>query len=211
MMKKSVKAFCLTIVLSVCAVAQNQTDDYRKNEFFGGFSHQQVGNGDYEPFNGFEASYVRNIHRYFGIKGDFSAAYRNRTFTSPVTFPATGATPTVSFDSNRSVYNFLGGIQIKDNSSTARFKPFAHALAGVAVNRSATKNISCTSNCSSFTLSTAGFSFTDTGFGGAFGGGLDIKINDKIDFRAIQVDYNPIYSNSRVNNNFRFGVGFVFK
>jgi urease beta subunit len=24
-------------------------------------------------FHGFEVSYVRNVHRYFGVKGDFSA------------------------------------------------------------------------------------------------------------------------------------------
>jgi opacity protein-like surface antigen len=199
------------IVLSVCVFAQNSDDDYKRNEFYAGFSHQQVGNRDHDPFNGFEVSYVRNVHRYIGIKGDFSAAYRNLDFTSPA-FNTTGvASATVRFENRRSLYNFLGGVQIKDNASEARFKPFAHALVGVAHNRNTTKNITCISNCSALALNTDDFTFSDTGFGGAFGGGIDLKVNDKIDFRLIQVDYNPVYTNSRVNNNFRFGVGFVFK
>jgi hypothetical protein len=52
---------------------------------------------------------------------------------------------------------------------------------------------------------------TITGFGGAFGGGLDIKVSDRIDFRVIQVDYNPVYTRSSFNNNVRIGVGIVFK
>lgn len=209
-MNRLITAFCLTVVLSLCVFAQNN-DDYKKNEFYAGFSHQQVGNSDRVPYNGFEVSYVRNVHRYVGIKGDFSASYRNLAFTSP-SFVSSGITyPSVRFKNNNSLYNFLGGVQIKDNASTGRLKPFAHALVGVAHNRSKVKFIECLSNCSSPALTTPNNTFTDTGFGGAFGGGLDVKVNDKIDFRLIQVDYNPVYTNSRVNNNFRFGIGIVFK
>lgn len=210
--------FCLTIVLSGGVFAQTGSDEYNRNEFFAGYSNQQVGNGNRRTFNGFEASYVRNVHRYFGIKADFSAAYKNENFTAPVIVEeiVTGTTTTfrladVNADYRRSVYNFLGGVQFKDNASKSRVKPFAHALVGVAHNRSSRKNAGCVANCTSVNLNTLNFNRSDTGFGGAFGGGLDVKINDRIDFRAIQVDYNPIYSNSRVDNNFRFGIGFVFK
>ena len=209
-MNKLIKTFFLTVILSVCAFAQtDNSDDYNRNEFFVGFSHQQVGNRNYAPFNGVEASYVRNVHRYVGIKGDFSAAYNNTDFTAFGVALTPGANATITGGSRRSIYNFLGGIQIKDNASKSRFKPFAHALVGVAHNRNKPKNYTCTGNCATFVAPT--FTSTDTGFGGAFGGGLDIKINDKIDFRAIQIDYNPVYSDSRVNNNVRFGIGFVFK
>jgi hypothetical protein len=30
-------------------------------------------------------------------------------------------------------YNFLGGVQVKDNSSEATFKPFAHLRFGIAI------------------------------------------------------------------------------
>jgi hypothetical protein len=208
-MHKFIKAFCLTIILSVCVSAQTNSDEYNRNEFYVGYSNQQVNDFRRQPHNGFEVSYVRNVHRYVGIKGDFSAAYRNRNF--PVLFSTASGDGSYRFENERSIYNFLGGVQVKDNASTARLKPFAHALVGVAHNRNKTKNFTCVSNCSGQALPLIPFSTSDTGFSGAFGGGLDIKINDKIDFRAIQVDYNPIYSNQRVNNNVRFGIGIVFK
>ena len=209
-MHKLIKAFCLTILLSVSIIAQNTTDEYRRNEFYGGYSNQQVDNFDRETFNGFEAAYVRNIRRYVGIKGDFSAAYRRDDFSAPV-LAGVGTSPgTIRGENNRSLYNFLGGVQVKDNATEARFKPFAHALAGVAHSRFTTKNITCTgSACSS--VITSDFTFSDTGFSTVLGGGLDIRISDRVDFRAIQVDYNPIRVNNRWNNNVRFGIGFVFK
>ena len=166
-MNKLIATFCLTVILSICVLAQNSDDDYERNEFYAGFSHQQVGNRDHIPFNGFEVSYVRNVHRYFGIKGDFSAAYRNNDFSFPAFTSPTGTLPAIRGENRRSLYNVLGGIQIKDNATKARFKPFAHALVGVAHNRNRTK-VDCTGNCSPFV--DPDFTFFDTGVGGAFGG-----------------------------------------
>ena len=207
-MIKLTMTLCLMIASSVIGFAQ-ASDDYNKNEFFVGYSHQQVGTGNRVPFNGFEASYVRNVHRYFGIKADFSAAFRNLDFDITLTDPVTGTPSTGKLENNNSLHNFLGGVQVKDNRSQARFKPFAHALVGVAHNRR-TGSVNCSpsaSNCAA----PAPFKSSATGFGGAFGGGLDIKINNRVDFRALQVDYNPVYTDRRLNNNFRFGIGFVFK
>jgi len=209
-MSKLIKAFFLTTILSVCVFAQSGSGEYKRNEFYGGYSNQQVDNFDRQTFNGFEAAYVRNIRRYVGIKGDFSAAYRRDDFSSPVFAGSGTSTGTIRGENNRSLYNFLGGVQVKDNATEARFKPFAHALAGVAHSRFTTKNITCTgSACSS--IVTSDFTFSDTGFSTVLGGGLDIRISDRVDFRAIQVDYNPIRANGRWNNNVRFGIGFVFK
>jgi hypothetical protein len=212
MMNKFIKAVCLSIVLSVAVFAQNDADDeYNKNEYYVGFSHQQVDEGGRRNLNGFEGSYTRNIKRYLGIRGTVSGAFESTTLRGSIPNPP-GGTFEFQQDFNRSVVNFLGGVQIKDNASKARFKPFAFALGGVAVNRSQFKNLACTSgNCPPTIPFPGNVTFTDTGIAGAFGGGLDIKINKKIDFRAIQVDYNPIYSNSRVDNNFRIGIGIVFK
>lgn len=201
-MNKIITAFCLAIITSVGVFAQT-TDEYNKNEFFVGYSNQQVGNGDYTTFNGVEGSYVRNVTRYVGIKADVSAAYRSDDFQGPV-LVSPGVTSTFRSETKSTIYNFLGGVQIKDNASTARFKPFGHALAGVAHNR---VNI----NSSGSGIPIQDFTFHDTGFAAALGGGLDIRINDRFDFRAIQADYNPIYSDRRVNNNFRFSIGLVIK
>jgi hypothetical protein len=211
-MNKLIKAFCLSVVLSISVFAQTGSDEeYNKNEFYAGFSHQQVDEGSRRNLNGFEGSYTRNFNRWFGIRGTVSGAFEKTTLRGSLPNPPNGSFE-FQQDYNRSVYNFLGGVQIKDNASKARFKPFAFALGGVAVNRSQFKNFACTSgNCPPSIPFAGNTTFTDTGLAGAFGGGLDIKINDKIDFRAIQVDYNPIYSNSRVDNNFRVGIGIVFK
>ena len=202
-MFKFISLFCLTLALSICVVAQN-SGDYNKNEFFVGYSNQQVDRGSYDTHHGFEGSYVRNVSRYFGIKGDFSAAYKNQSFDIPALVVSGTTFPGGRAESKNSVYNFLGGVQIKDNSSSARFKPFAHALVGVAVNRiKSTTSITGTP--------TRRFTTNETGFAAAVGGGLDIKINDKFDFRAIQVDYNPVRNFGQFSNNVRFGIGIVIK
>ena len=184
-------------------------NEYNKNELYIGYSNQQIDDFSRSMFHGAEFSYTRNVSRYFGIRGTVSGAYRNNRFNVPALI-----TPGGTFESdvqlNRSVYNFLGGVQIKDNASTSRFKPFGFAMGGVAVNKVKSIITSCTTpSCT--TASANIFQSSDTGLAGSFGGGLDIRINDRFDFRLIQVDYNPIYSDSRVDNNFRIGIGIVIK
>jgi hypothetical protein len=114
-----------------------QTTDIQKNEFYIGYSNGQVDNGpmpatqantgigDRSTFHGFEVAGVHNFGRYFGVKGDVSGTYNSTSFSFPV-----GA-QTVSFDTKNSLYNVLGGVQIKDNAVDKKFKPFVHALAGI--------------------------------------------------------------------------------
>ena len=155
-----------------------------------------------------EVAYVRNFHRYFGVKGDFSAAFKTteQIAVSPGFSP--GSTTTVRSETNRSLYNVLGGIQLKDNGSKSKIKPFAHLLAGVAVDRFKTKVLTCSGDCSTFNAA-PDFTYTFTDLSGVVGGGLDVKISDKINFRAIQVDYNPVYQRGRLDN-VRLGTGIVF-
>jgi hypothetical protein len=215
-MNKLIPAFCLTIISSVFAFAQ--TTDYKKSEFFVGYSNGQVDTGantgddfdeffkDREGFHGFNASGVVNVNRYLGIKGDVSGTYNNTDFSFPVTTGTT--TNTVSFKTKSSLYNFLGGVQVKDNASTGRLKPFAYALVGAGHGRLKVSNVVCPTGVDCADL--AG-SDSETGLAGAFGGGLDIRVNDKIDFRVVKVDYNPIRFDSGTQHNIRLGIGIVFK
>ena len=215
-MNKLILALCLITMSSVFAFAQ---DEYKKNEYYVGYSNQQVDIGgdsgnnftnffkDRFNYNGFEAAYTRNVSRYVGIKGSVSGAYRNEDFGGSFNDPTTGGTVIIP-EFNDSIYNVLGGIQVKDNKSDARFKPFAQLLAGVAHQRTKVSAGCPTPSC---TISFPETTFTSTGFAGAIGGGLDIKINKNIDLRAIQVDYNPNFNNNRASHNVRFGIGFVFK
>ena len=216
-MKKLLSAFCLSLMAVVFASAQ--TTDFKRSEFYGGYSNQQVDTGansdtgntardffnDRLSFNGFEAAGVYNVSRYVGIKGDFSGAYRNRDFRI-----ASGAA-TTNFETRNSLYNVLGGVQVKDNASEARLKPFGHAMVGVGVARTKIENFTTTTTGTTTTTLFGDDSFTDRGVAMAFGGGLDIKLSNKVDLRAVQIDYNPIRLNGSFDHNVRFGIGFVIR
>ena len=208
-MNKLIKTFCLSLVLVSGVFAQSDNSDYKRNEFYVGYVNQQVNDFTRQSLNGFEVSVVRNFHRYLGLKGDFSAAYRKKDKPEVIKPFVADPEKNITGDFDRSLYNVLGGIQIKNNASKARLKPFAHALVGVAVEQNSQKNVVCAGNCVSFNSELNNFTFTETGFSRVFGGGLDVKINDKIDFRAIQLDFNPVYKEKHLNNA-RISVGLVF-
>ena len=84
--------------------------------------------------------------------------------------------------------NFLGGIQVKNNLEDGpRFKPFGHALFGVA-----NQKLDVDSPQLPAVLGISDFHVNETSFAMAFGGGLDIKLNERIEIRAVQVDWNII-------------------
>ena len=197
-MRKLFMAALLMAFASPLAFAQTTGDDYNKYDIYAGFSHNrvQIGAGNEDPefddifderegFNGFELAVKGNVSRYVGIKGDYSFHRRNTDFGD--------------FDLEADIHNFLGGVEFKDNARETRVKPFAHILAGVAHGRV---------NIDDFDDP---ISESDTGFSAAIGGGLDFRVSDRVDFRAIQFDYNPNRANGTTAHNFRIGVGVVFR
>ena len=197
-----------TVVLACVSIATAQ-NDYKKFEFFGGYSHNRVdtGGGDDDPelqdiineregFHGFETSVTGNLSRYLGVKFDFSGHFKSRSVP-------------VGIDIDSRVFNYLGGIQIKDNATEGTFKPFAHALVGAAQARNRVNF----SNDFCITIfpnpCPADFTSNETGFAGAFGGGIDIRVNNRVDIRAVQFDYNPTRLFDSTQHNFRIGVGIV--
>ena len=201
-------AVCLTIA---SAQSDQSPNDYHRNEFYVGYSNNQIDGGGRSGLHGIEGSYTRSVSRYFGFRADVSYAQRSRQLTGQLINPGTGLPYTFIQDSTASVTNVLAGVQIKDNSTEKRFKPFAFAMAGIAHNRGSFRNFACASgSCPTNPPGIPNFSSSDTGFAAALGGGLDIKLSRKFDLRVIQVDYNPIYSDQRVDNNFRIGFGVVF-
>jgi len=168
-------------------------------------------------FNGFDGSITFNVNKYIGFKGDFTGHFKTEAFVDKFTPP--GVTQTLA--NQEHLYNFLGGVQIKNNSKTARIKPFAHALAGVARY----------TNRQQHTLDLfPQFNFTIqdqvTSFAMKVGGGLDIRAGKRIDIRVFEFDYNPVFAGDRqpksiagpftkvsftgkTANNYTFGVGIV--
>ena len=190
------KIFLLTIMLFCCVrltLAQKPAgDEYPKVEVFAGFSAIGEANAsdeevvDFGANQGFQASLIRNVNKYVGIKGDFSFHFDTDrgqgVFTQTCTTPPC-PTVTLSFTSKSRLYNFLAGPEIKARNST-RFTPFAHALFGVAHG-----NIRLNTTGTGISLSD---SFSKTGLAMAFGGGLDIRATRRVSIRTM-MDYNPTF------------------
>jgi len=179
------------LALILVPVAMAQTPDYDRWEFFGGYSTMSFDNlggnttvpelneffDDKNNLRGLNVSITRNIHKYVGIKFDYSLHLREDNFTRPLGSGTIDST----------VQNYLGGLQFKDNTNVPRFKPFAHALFGVATQK---EDIDSPQLQPLFGIDD--FHANETSFAMAFGGGLDIRLGRRVDVRAVQADWNII-------------------
>lgn len=233
-------------LLNLCAFASfaQNSDDYNKVEVYGGYSYASVqpNNKAAEAFgttlevcssqatdiigrnfqtnfcrrhgfNGFDASITYNFNRYVGIKANVTGHTKKQLFVD--TFDGVEEPNNVT----ERIYNFLGGVQIKINSKDARFKPFVHALIGAA--RYSRKEV-VTSPVPLDNFTNRG---KTTSFAMKLGGGIDLRLNRRIDLRLIEVDYNPIFTRNfdvtgnpfdvihtkgRTANNITIGFGIAF-
>ena len=208
-------------MLAAVAVFAQSTDDHKNGEFYVGYSNGQVDTGvdtgdslgdvfrDRENFHGVNVSGVYNTSRYLGLKGDVSVTFNKNEFRDTITVG--GESFTVGFDNKNTLWNFVGGVQLKDNAKEGTFKPFVHVMAGAAHARAKFNDVTCTStlgDCDDIDL--GGDSFSSTGFSGIVGGGIDFRLNNKVQIRAIQIDYNPTRLEGEWQNNIRIGAGIVF-
>lgn len=229
-MRRVLTAAALLLVLAPGTLAQS--DDYKKWEFFGGYSGMQFDNlggdtgnevvdevlGERNTLRGFELSLTRNFHKYVGVKFDYSLHLREDSFDR---FNGSGTV-------DSTIQNYLGGIQIKNNEKDGpRFKPFAHALFGVAVQK-----VDVDSPNFQTIFGITDFHANETSFAQAYGGGIDIKVNNRIDVRAAQIDWNiinrgdqelgtvlrvnplqtvgqPFFIQGTRQDNFRYSIGIV--
>ena len=205
--------FLMFALLALCAsFAFAQTDEISKGEFFAGYSINRVDFGETDDpevddelgegrnFQCFNASGVYNFSKYVGVKADVSGHYKN--FRADL--PGFTNQPEIK----ASLYNVLGGLQVKNNSKERRVKPFAHALVGVGIARARLNDAFCQEAFG--TGCPAELRDSETAFAMAFGGGLDIRASRRLSFRVFQVDYNPIRKDGVTNNNIRFSFGIVF-
>jgi len=88
-------------------------------------------------------------------------------------------------------YDYLGGIRVKDNrKNEVKVKPFAHFLAGI----NQVDNLGAKYN-----------SFTTV-----IGGGIDVRVSERISVRAIKGEYQHVYDVSYGSDQYRVGFGLVF-
>lgn len=199
-MKKSL-LFIAFISFFVITTTVRGQDEYNKGEVFTGYSMGFY--LDEPPEHGFNAAAVYNFHKYIGIKGDVSGTYKplNGQFYLPNS-PQTSQ----SWKGTHNLYNVAAGVQFKDNRTDSTVKPFGHIMVGYAKHFD-NFNTPCPTGavCPPFNIDSEGVSFL-------YGGGLDIRVNDKIDIRAVQFDVNTVSSTTgRDFINPRFSAGVVFK
>ncbi len=155
--------------------------------------------------NGWNASIAVNANSWLGFVGDFSGHY------GPVDYQGTYSGNKIILGSQTRVHHYLGGPQFSVRGESARF--FVRALiGGVTVNES-------------FSHPDLNFneSYTVNGLAAGAGIGFDIRISDRLAWRAIQADYlwyrfgqpkliinGTEITNSATQNNFRISSGLVF-
>lgn len=184
-----------------------------------------TGNRHRPGLNGFNATATYNFSKYVGVKFEVSGHHRSsvtnvagvlttfpydivnrRILPLQASFPPGTVRGLLIFgdspqETRQRHYNFLGGVQLKNNSKEKKFKPFAHVLAGVSRQTVEFKDFIQ----SDFALFGED-KFTNTGFTMAFGGGIDIRLSRRIDLRVIQVDYNPVRIKEQQILAFRQGI-----
>jgi opacity protein-like surface antigen len=151
-----------------------------------------------------------------GITGDFSWARRS----SGQDFAGGRA------EQDTDVYYVLGGPTVKFNRNH-RAQPFARLMAGIGYTRfkASTEMVNPTG------LGTTGNSFVvgGTDFAASVGGGLDVRVNDRLKVRVFQMDWAPVFLKDRTvdvlgsngiiepttlngqrQDNWRFSVGVAF-
>ena len=208
--------FASVLMLCFVPLAVAQSSDPSRFELFGGYSVMRI---DYEPdpidphtqtpiilpfspkqtLHGFNASATVNLTGGFGLTGDFSGHFKTRKLADPLG----------GFITNKvSIYNVLGGPQYRF-AGNSRVLPFVRALAGVANTRSTLDVPSIN----------AKDDFSSTDFALALGGGVDVRVSERVAVRVFQVDYNPVFLGSGNElgfgnvraDNVRYSFGVVFR
>ena len=214
------KLLFLTALVALCA-SLTYAQERSRPELFVGYSYENtasgIESGDFAGtdipsttlennfnLNGLNVSGTGYLTKRFGITGDFSASFGRRTDDFGV----------AQARSRLSLYKITVGPQVKFFNAR-RVTPFVHALLGIArrslrvepVDAGVTSIASATDSTTDFTMN--------------LGGGVDVRLNDRVDVRVIQVDYNPIFLRNRTieglnfpgrtANGVRVSIGLVFK
>ncbi len=215
-MKKSLVFMMVAVALIFTnSIIGQSTDEFTKGEFFAGYSSHTVVDDDFFVVSrGVNFSGVYNVKRYIGIKGDASFSVGKKESFDFVPFFDNPTMAHVAYTNQLIVNNAVAGVQFKDNATDSRFKPFAHVMFGIGQVKNKVTNISCTtpSNCSYVPQNG-----NKPGFSSVIGGGLDIRINKRIDIRAAQLDLNFIsngdngFFSTYGQGSFRFSSGIIVK
>jgi hypothetical protein len=183
-MKKLVLVAVLLLGFSMVAMAQ----DNPKIEVFGGYSFNKcdVGAGNLDVscnLHGWDVSASFNGNKYLGLVADMSGYYGQAT------------DQTTSIGPDVKIHSFLFGPKLAIR--TGKVTPFMQGLFGLShLNGNAGPGKANTS---------------ENQFAMAFGGGVDVHLNDLVNIRPAQLEYMTSKDASQFLNHFRYSVGIVFK
>ncbi|MGH9935541.1 MAG: outer membrane beta-barrel protein [Blastocatellia bacterium] len=180
-MRKLFLIAAMMLALPIMAQAQ----DSPRTEIFGGYSYLRLDDdvNDDRDLNGWNASVNQTIFKkWLGFKADFSGAYGDFRALGPGT--------------DLSTHLFLFGPQFTLRKSE-RFQPFGHVLFGAA--RADLDN------------DIIGLDVEDTAFAMAVGGGLDVKVLNRLSVRLFQADYVLTRFDDDNQHNFRASTGLVLR
>ena len=209
-MKKIGLAFAMMLLVPLTTFAQTAP----RAEVFGGYGFARTGgirdsqNRD-KNLNGWASSVVFSPLDWLGIEGAVSGHYGRGE--SAVTLAPIPGIPVSTFTTrtSSSLYTFTAGPRFSARSD--RVTGYGHVLAGAARYRQELV-FSLSYIPEPDPLITA--TFKQTRFAALFGGGIDVKVSDRIAVRVVEVDYlltrfeEP--DTSRIQSGLRLSAGIVF-
>jgi len=172
----------LSFLALTCAVSSVATAQIPKANIFVGYSYgnADLNHNNRSNLNGWEGSLEGSFLPWISIVADLNGLYGTNDFPSS----------TQIFHVDAREHNFLFGPRV--GVHIGKIRPFAHALFGAG----------------HVSVSTTGYSASDTSFAEAFGGGLDYKLIPLISWR-FQGDYLQTHFFGNRQNNGRFSTGIV--
>ncbi len=183
--------------LLLCLPMLAQAQDAPKAELFTGYSYLRFrSGGEGLNGNGFNVSLTANVTKNVGLVAEFARQTGSESISLRDLFDDPSLSNAVLKADGR-MLTFLFGPRFTARSS--RVEPFAHALFGGA---RFSAEVSA--------LGVSG-SDSDTSFAFVLGGGLDVKLNDKVAIRLGQLDYLRTRIGDEGQNNFRYSAGLVFR
>ena len=177
------KVIALISFLAVsCTLSSLAAAQVPKGNIFVGYSygHADLNHNNTSNLNGWEGSLEGKVLPFVGIVADLNGLYGTNNFPSS----------TQIFHVNAHEYNYLFGPRV--SVSVGKIRPFAHALFGAG----------------HVSVSTTGYSASDTSFATALGGGLDYTLVPLVSWR-FQGDYLQTRFFGNTQNNGRFSTGIV--
>jgi hypothetical protein len=182
------KKWLIVIFVTTCA-ALATAQIPKANVYFGyAYAKTDLAAGQSANLNGWDGQLEGSVFPFISVVADVGGYYGSTNLVPLGCIPAAG----FSCSANGNVYTFLVGPRA--SFSVGKFRPFAHVLFGGGHT----------------SVSTTGFSTSDTSFSDLIGGGLDYKLIPAVAWR-LQGDYLQTRFYGGNQNNARFTTGIVLR